>query len=192
MRPGISGQALTSGSVPGDESYPPEKLVSYDPVWAERFAVLRNDLTRALGAEWRVEHVGSTSVPGLVAKPVIDLAVSVPAGRDLPAAVDAFLDLGWVGPAETGDHEAFFLYERGVRSAIAHVFTAAQWPCAHVRLFAAWLRSHAEDRENYAAVKRGLVAHGTWGRDYTEAKRAFVQDVVNRARSARGLGPVTL
>ncbi|GGU38078.1 GrpB family protein [Nocardioides albus] len=76
--------------------------------------------------------------------------------------------------------------------AILHLFTTDQWPTAHLRLFANWLRSHDADRDAYASLKSGLVGSGVWGSEYTVAKRAFVNDVVNRARAARGLGAVAL
>lgn len=173
-------------------TYPRERLAAYDPGWAERYAAVAATLLDRLGSSWVIEHVGSTSVPGLVAKPVIDLALRVPDGEPLSVAVSSLLDAGWTEPVAIGDHLASYLLDGTVRRAIAHVFTAEQWPTAHVRLFAEWLRQHPTDRDAYALVKQDLVATGVWGGDYTAAKAAFVQDVVNRARAARGLGPVTL
>lgn len=79
-----------------------------------------------------------------------------------------------------------------MRAAIAHIFTAGQWPQAHLRLFSDWLRDHSAERAEYGRLKSRLVEQGVWGADYTEAKTAFVQGVVNRARAARGLAPITL
>lgn len=86
-----------------------------------------------------------------------------------------------------GDHWGTFLLIDEVRAAIGHIFTSEQWPEAHVRLFAEWLRTHPADRDGYADLKRALVEGGAWGSDYTTAKGAFVLEVVNRARAARGL-----
>ena len=164
----------------------------YDPRWAERYTSLASDLKRGLGPGWTVEHDGSTSVPGLPAKPVIDLAIRVPGGNHLRHWTEVFHGLGWSGPVPTGDHDAFLLLDHGIRKAIAHIFTAEQWPHAHPRLFADWLRGHALDRDEYARLKNGLVRNGTWGRAYTEAKRDFVEEVVNRARAVRGLAVIKL
>ena len=89
-----------------------------------------------------------------------------------------------------GDHWATFLLIDKVRSAIGHIFTPELWSEAHVRLFAEWLRTHPADRDSYADLKRTLVERGAWGSDYTTAKGAFVLEVVNRARAARGLPSV--
>jgi len=183
----------TFSTVPAaDRPYPPQKLVPYEAAWAERYAVLARDLSRHLGAAWAIEHVGSTSVPGLVAKPVIDLALSLPGGQELRDWTTAFRDIGWAGPVPTGDHQTFFLHDEGIRTAIAHVFTADQWPHAHLRLFADWLRTHPADQLAYARLKARLVRQGVWGSAYTEAKKEYVQGVVNRARAAKGLAAVTL
>ena len=128
--------------------------------------------------------MGSTSVPGLVAKPVIDLALRVPQGLALPEAAAALVTAGWSPPVEVDDHWASFLLVDGVRSAIGHLYEFAQWPRAGLRLFAQWLRDHPDDRRQYAVLKTSLVAQGVWGSDYTDAKAAFVLDVVDRASGA--------
>lgn len=171
-------------------SYPPERLVAYDPDWVMRFERLAYDLQAALGSAWAVEHIGSTSVPGLVAKPVVDLALRLPSGADLDDHLGILAELGWSGPHDLGRHHCLFKLTGTVRRAIAHVFTAKQWPQAHQRLFAAWLRDHDADRDAYARLKLELVASDLWGRSYTTAKTGFVQAIVDRARAERGLHPV--
>ncbi len=163
----------------------------YDVGWTQRYVETSTRLREMLGPGWLTEHVGSTSVPGLLAKPVIDLALRIPEGTRLPETGAAFLQTGWTEPRALGDHSAAFLLAGSVREAIAHLFTSEQWPVAHVRLFADWLRTHEEDRARYAALKGGLVAEGTWGEDYTDAKGTFVLEIVNRARAARALQPVS-
>ncbi len=173
-----------------EDRYPRVKLVPADPSWSCRYAELACDLTVALGADWNLEHVGSTSVPGLLAKPVIDIALRMPAGAHLREASASLSDAGWTQPAKLGDHAATFLLVDDLRSAIGHIYTAEQWPEAHVRLFSQWLRDHSDDRDRYAELKRSLVERGQWGADYTTAKGDFVTQLVNRARAARGLPPV--
>jgi len=169
------------------ERYPSARLVEPDEAWSRRYAEVAAELRAALGDAWQVEHVGSTSVPGLVAKPVIDVALRVPDGGAPEESYARLVRAGWTAPIVVGDHWATLRTGDGVRTAIGHVFTARQWPEAHVRLFADWLRSHPDDRDRYAALKEGLVSREIWGSDYTAAKGEFVLGVVNRSREARGL-----
>lgn len=178
--------------VADETTYPPEGLVPHDPNWAERYSVLAASFRAHLGPEWEVEHIGSTSVLGLLAKPVVDLAVRLPGRQRLSSHRDALLRAGWSEPVDMGSHDVLFLLDGTVRRAIAHVFTADQWPDAHQRLFAAWLREHPSDCDAYARLKQDLYDKGEWGRAYTASKTAFVQDVVDRARAARGLPQVTV
>jgi GrpB-like predicted nucleotidyltransferase (UPF0157 family) len=169
-----------------EQRYPVDRLVPYDPVWVERYQDLLRPLVAALGPAWAFEHVGSTSVPGLSAKPVIDLALAPPPGGQLVDHLPALRDVGWSEPVAVGDHQAIFVLDGTVRVAIGHVFTREQWPSAHVRLFAQWLRGHDADRDEYARLKAKLVADGFWGSDYTERKAEFVRRVVDQARASRG------
>lgn len=92
---------------------------------------------------------------------------------------------------QVGDHWATAFPATGVRAAIGHIFTAGQWPEAHVRLFAAWLRRHDSDRDQYASLKRELVSRGVWSSEYTDSKGAFVLRIVNQCRAELGLPTVT-
>ncbi|MEO7059872.1 MAG: GrpB family protein [Lapillicoccus sp.] len=173
------------------DKYPAVRLVPYDPGWEDRYVEISTALMDFLGPGWVVEHVGSTSVPGLLAKPVIDLAVGMPEGAFLSDASGPFLRAGWTDPEAVGNHRAAHLVIDSLRAGIAHIFDASQWPDAHPRLFAEWLRTHEDERDRYASLKYSLVSQGMWGSDYTEAKTAFVLEVVNRARVARSLPPVS-
>lgn len=117
-----------------------------------------------------MEHVGSTSVPSLVAKPVIDLALRMPEGACVEDASAALVRAGWSELVVVGDHWGTFLLVDRVRSAIGHIFDWEQWAQAHVRLFAEWLRRHEADRVQYADLKKALVSQGSWGDEYTAAK----------------------
>jgi GrpB-like predicted nucleotidyltransferase (UPF0157 family) len=173
-------------------TYPVEGLVPSDPAWPELYAGLAAALQAELGPAWRIEHIGSTSVSGLLAKPVIDMAVRLPDEERLGDHTHAFRRAGWSEPIDLGSHHVMFLLDGTVRRAIAHVFTTRQWPVAHQRLFAAWLRRHSNDRDAYAHLKQGLHDRGVWGADYTESKTAFVQDIVDRARAEEGLAPISV
>lgn len=173
------------GRVATGPRYPPEGLVPYDPTWPAHYAALAQTLHRVLGDHWHVEHIGSTSVPGLLAKPVIDLALRIPDNQAVEDKLPGLADAGWTHPTPLPTHRALFQFDAsGTRKAIAHLFTAEQWPTAPPRLFAAWLRTHPADRHAYASLKRHLRSNGLWGHDYTAAKTTFVEQIVARARRA--------
>ena len=148
--------------------YPPEGLVLYDPAWPIRYESLARRLREALGDRWQIEHIGSTGVPGLVAKPVIDLALRIPDPNELRVKFPDLEAAGWTDLTSLPTHQALFQLDRdGTRHAIAHLFSAERWSMAPQRLFPAWLRDHPTDRELYARLKIELRDGGTWGHDYT-------------------------
>ncbi len=169
------------------DRYPEQKLVPYDSAWPSRYLELEADLKGHLGTGWEFEHVGSTSVPGLIAKPVIDVAMKMPLGVRSSEISERLQAAGWSDPTPVGDHLFTAFPAHGVRVALGHVFTAHQWHEAHVRLFASWLRAHDVDRGRYASLKQDLVADGVWSSAYTESKGAFVLQIVNHARAHLGL-----
>ncbi|RYC13771.1 GrpB family protein [Nocardioides zhouii] len=173
--------------------YPVDGLVAYDDTWPSQFEAARGGLVAVLGPAWTVEHIGSTAVPGLLAKPVIDLAVRIAPDAALAAYDDALASAGWLQVGSSvSSHGVRMRLEGAVRTHIAHFFPAEAWDTAHQHLFVAWLRAHDEDRRRYAELKQTLWADGTWGRTYTAAKGAFVQEVVDRARADLGLPPVSV
>lgn len=173
------------------DKYPEQQLVTYDRSWSTSYSEFEAHLTAHLGQRWECEHIGSTSVPGLLAKPVIDIAIGMPDGVSILKATPLLVDAGWSPPVQVGDHWTTVFPSDGVRSAVGHVFTAGQWPEAHVRLFADWLRRHTWARDRYASLKLDLLAHGVWSNEYTLAKGPFVLRSVNQARAELGLPPAT-
>jgi GrpB-like predicted nucleotidyltransferase (UPF0157 family) len=162
-------------------------LVPYDPGWPERFRAAAADIRRATGTEWPIEHIGSTAIPGLVAKPIIDLAVCVP---ELTAVDEHRAALAGVGflPIAAGPrtHRVLVRMSGRERTHIAHFFAADQWETCNQRIFRDWLNTHPADRAKYEQVKIAAAADAT-GRDYTARKTAVVQEIVDRARAESGL-----
>ncbi len=107
--------------------YPAERLAVHNAAWEGRYAEVSADLLKTLGSDWVVEHVGSTSVPGLVAKPVIDLTLRLPEGWEMSDACASLLRAGWTAPVVVGHHWATYLLNNDVRVAIGHIFSAGQW-----------------------------------------------------------------
>jgi GrpB-like predicted nucleotidyltransferase (UPF0157 family) len=159
----------------------PIAVVDYDDRWPALFEELAAPIRQAvadLGAV--VEHVGSTAVPGLAAKPVIDIDVVVPTEREAPAAVERLRGLGYVHQGDKGipGREAF-LWPAGTEPHHVYVVVEGGEPLANHRAFRDRLRADPVLAERYAELKRGLAArHGADRFGYTEAKDAFVAEVL--------------
>jgi len=131
-----------------------------------------------------VEHIGSTSMPGLAAKDVIDVLVGTADLAEADAAVAPLVADGWTYVDEYEAETPFrrFFRRSAPRRVNLHVVpTSTHWFAAD-RAFAAWLRAHPQDRDAYAAVKRAAAAaHPDSVDDYTDAKTEFVEAVKGRA-----------
>jgi len=163
------------------------RIVEYDPRWPELFTREADRIRSLLGERaLRIEHAGSTSVPGLPAKPILDLVLVVPDSSDEPAYVPALEAGGYVlriREPEWYEHRVFKGPDTDVN---LHVFSDGCPEIDRMRLFRDWLRSHAADRELYARSKREL-AQRDWKyvQNYADAKTAIVQEILARASSAR-------
>jgi GrpB-like predicted nucleotidyltransferase (UPF0157 family) len=162
----------------------PVTLAEYDPAWPALFERERRRIVAALGATAvRVEHTGSTSVPGLAAKPLIDITLVVPDSADEPAYVPQLEAAGYVlRIREPGWHEHRLL--RGPDTDVnVHVFSAGSVEIERMVGFRDWLRTHDDDRELYERTKRELAAR-TWRhvQHYADAKTAVVEAIAARAR----------
>ncbi|MGW3029965.1 GrpB family protein [Streptomyces sp. NPDC001178] len=167
------------------------RVVDYDPDWPRQASAAMDALRAAApGLFVALEHIGSTAVPGLAAKPVIDLMAAVPALADVLPYEPALAALGFL-PHDNGmtDRLLYVRTEAGVRSHILHVVTRNSWPTRNQRILRDYLRAHPEEAARYAGLKRSLVAAGTPARDYARAKTALVQELTDRARAERGLPP---
>ena len=164
----------------------PVVICDYDPAWPERYEALRAAVVAALGdVAAAIEHVGSTSVPGLAAKPTIDLVVRMRSHADLPAAIERLARLGYVHEGDLGitGREAFAT-PPGYATHDHHLYVCApDWPGFDDQVvFRDHLRSHPSAARAYERLKRTLAArHGTDRSGYTNAKAGFVRDVLKRA-----------
>jgi GrpB-like predicted nucleotidyltransferase (UPF0157 family) len=163
----------------------PIRIVDYDPAWPRQFEQEENRIRAALGARvLRIEHVGSTSVPGLPAKPVIDIVLAV---------ADSAMEADYA-PALEGAGYEFHIREPGwfehrmfkgpEKNVNLHVFPAGCPEIDRMLAFRDRLRTSESDRELYARTKREL-ARQPWQRaqDYADAKTPVVQEILSRARS---------
>jgi len=168
------------------------QLEPYGPSWPATAEAAIAELSAALpGLFSAIEHIGSTAVPGLAAKPIIDLMAAT-SSLDAVAARDAdFAALGYER-IESGMPERLF-YQRhqdGRRSHHLHVVLDPTWTTRNERLLRDHLRSHPVDALRYEALKRHLASLHESCDDYTRGKTPLVQELTDRARAARGLPPV--
>lgn len=163
-------------------------LVGYDSVWPQQFEAVAAQI-RAIGdSEWLIEHIGSTAVPGMRAKPVIDLAIRIRDTADFETHRPALEAAGWAQGSGVRTHPVMIRETDGIRTAIAHFFTAEKWDAVHQRILRDWLLTHPEDVERYSHAKCDAVAAAARGRStYNAAKTPVIQEIVDRARAARGL-----
>jgi GrpB-like predicted nucleotidyltransferase (UPF0157 family) len=163
-------------------------LVEYDYAWPERYCVLDQDIRRALGgATLPIEHVGSTSVPALAAKPIIDIVVAVADSAQENAYVPPLQAAGYALRVREPDWYEHRMLRGGGEAVNLHVFSAGCPEIERMLRFRDRLRSNAADRELYAAAKRELAARD-WRhvQDYADAKTDVIDEIVARASARTG------
>jgi GrpB-like predicted nucleotidyltransferase (UPF0157 family) len=162
-----------------------------DPHWPLDYLSERARIRALCGPAIReIEHIGSTAVPGLAAKPVIDIMAAVDSLDRFAALTKAMSPLGYV-PRDTGDATRLLLGRprgEGGFPIHLHVVDLGQWPLRHER----WMRDHLIANPavatEYAALKRVLAAlHGDDREAYTAAKTGFVQKVMDQICDQRGI-----
>jgi GrpB-like predicted nucleotidyltransferase (UPF0157 family) len=186
------GFAVTEGS---ERPRVPLVVVDYDPAWPQTYERWRQRVAAALGpAVLGIDHVGSTSVPGLAAKPIVDIQVSVADLGDEPCYVPQLQAVGLVLRSRDELHR-FFRPPAGQRHEVhVHVCAAGgRWERDHL-LFRDFLRAHPAACLRYAEAKRASVRR--WSDDgwaYTEAKTAVVLDILEQSKdwaAATGRAPL--
>jgi GrpB-like predicted nucleotidyltransferase (UPF0157 family) len=161
------------------------QIVDYDPEWPVLFGREADRIQAALGSgALRIEHIGSTSVPGLVAKPIVDILLVVAESADEAAYVPALEAAGYmlrIREIHWYEHRMF----SGPDTAInLHVFSSGCVEIDRILMFRDWLRNSAEDRDLYARTKLAL-ARKEWKdvQSYADAKTGVVEEIIGRARA---------
>jgi GrpB-like predicted nucleotidyltransferase (UPF0157 family) len=166
------------------------ELAPYDPSWPDRFEREAREIAELIGPDLvALEHIGSTAVPGLAAKPIIDMMA---AARDQAAAGRA---AQWLrGRAyeliATGMADRLFLRRRAPDGSVfqLHIVAAATWAGRHERLMRDYLRAHPDAAAAYGELKLRLARENAEDSlAYTRAKTDFVQAVVDKATEELGL-----
>ena len=181
-------QAIAVGKVIPHSA--PITLAEYDPEWPVLFDREAARIRVVLGdTAVRVEHVGSTSVPGLAAKPIIDILLAVPDSANEQAYVPALESAGYVLRIREPHWFEHRLFEGPDTNINLHVFTVGAAEIDRMLLFRDWLRADDADRDAYLQVKRDL-AKRSWRhvQHYADSKTAIVQQILARAAAARQQG----
>ena len=159
-------------------------VVPYDPEWPGLFVALGSALRRELdGLALRIDHIGSTSVPGLAAKPIVDVQISVAALEPVDRYREALARAGFVWRADNPERTKRYFRERdGDRRTHIHVRGAGSFSEQVALLFRDYLRADPDWAERYAAEKR-RHAHllRTDRKAYVETKEPFVWETIRRA-----------
>ncbi|MGS2619825.1 GrpB family protein [Micromonospora sp. LZ34] len=171
-------------------------LEDYDPSWPVRYAEEAELLTGTLqGRLVAVEHVGSTSVPGLAAKPVIDILAAVRSFDGFPQLVERLAGIGYIyTPESEADDPSRRVFRKGpedvtrLRTHHLHITEQGSHYWRRLVAFRDYLRSHPADADRYLALKRDLAArHATDPQRYTREKREFVREMETRGLRLAGI-----
>lgn len=161
----------------------PIEVVDYDPAWPAQFEALRAVLEPALEAggvrAFTIEHVGSTAVPGLAAKPILDIDILLATAEDLTRTIPALAAIGYAHRGDLGiaGREAFDRRPGGVTHHLYAGLATAR-PLREHLVFRDRLRADPDARDRYAALKRRLaITHAEDRTAYNDAKTALVREL---------------
>lgn len=160
------------------------EIAEYDAAWPVLFGEIGGTLRAALGAvALRVDHIGSTAVPGLAAKRIIDVQISVAALEPIEAVKDPLELLGYVYRADNPERtKRYFREAPGSRQTHLHVRRSGSFSQQIPLLLRDYLRCHADAAAEFATVKRRLAGQFPFdGAGYTDAKAPYVWEIIRRA-----------
>lgn len=162
-------------------------LVDYDPAWPHLFVRESERIKSVLGRNaLAIEHIGSTSVPGLSAKPIIDILLVVAKSADESSYAPDLEEAGYIlGIREPEWHE-HRMFKGPDTNINLHVFSQGDDEIERMLIFRDWLRENSTDRDFYLATKREL-AQQSWKyvQNYADAKSKVVESIIARARASR-------
>jgi GrpB-like predicted nucleotidyltransferase (UPF0157 family) len=179
--PSILPPEYTGQAVPN-----PVVVLDYDPNWPKSFQALRRRIADALGdAAAAIEHVGSTAVPNLAAKPIIDIDVLLVSETSLAKAIERLARLGYIHQGDLGipEREAFMALDN---EPLHHLYACPPRSSEFRRhiAFRDYLRAHSDDARAYGDLKRSLAQRFREDRDaYMTGKDGFVKELTSRAIS---------
>ena len=166
----------------------PVVIVDYDPRWAEMFVEEETRIVGALnGLDVAVEHVGSTSVPGLAGKPIIDIMVVAPNPATEEKTIAPLTALGYDYRGELGIPGRFYFSKARPYRYHLHMYPRCHPEVERLLLFRDYLRANPSAASKYAKLKRALAEKFRDDRGaYTEAKNDFIKSIEAKARLSAG------
>jgi GrpB-like predicted nucleotidyltransferase (UPF0157 family) len=171
----------------GEIEQPTIVIAEYDPAWPERFRQEEVRIVAALGeAALSVEHIGSTSVPGLAAKPIVDILLVVENSGEEASYLPALEEAGYVLRVREPDFHEHRMFRTAAKDVHVHVLSLGSPEIERYLLLRDRLHQNEEERELYAQTKREL-AKQDWPtmEHYAEAKTEVVEGIISRATAAR-------
>lgn len=161
----------------------PVTLVDYDPQWPRLYEREERRIRAALGDKViRIEHTGSTSVPGLAAKPIIDIVLVVPDSADESAYVPQLEAAGYVLRIREPDWHEHRLFKGPDTNVNVHTFSPGCPEIERMVGFRDWLSTHDGDRNLYERAKRELASRDwQYVQHYADAKTEVVEAIIARA-----------
>jgi GrpB-like predicted nucleotidyltransferase (UPF0157 family) len=171
----------------GEIESPSIVIVDYDPAWQGRFRCEEARIRAALGeAALSVEHIGSTSVPGLAAKPIVDILLVVEDSADEASYVPALEEAGYVLRMREPDFDEHRMVRTPERGVHLHVFSPGSPGIERYLLLRDRLRENEEDQKLYAQTKHKLASRD-WPsmQHYAEAKTGVIEHIIAQAAARR-------
>ncbi|CAM3830417.1 GrpB family protein [Bacillus cereus] len=163
-------------------------VVPHENHWGEKFQIEAERLKSAMPETVKIHHIGSTSVPGLAAKPIIDMIMEVESIDRVDRWNERFIELGYIVKGENGiSGRRFFIHgTEEKRSYHLHVFEKGNPEIVRHLAFRDYMMAHCEEAEAYATLKKELAEKYTYdGTQYTEGKNEFVRNVDEKAKEWR-------
>jgi GrpB-like predicted nucleotidyltransferase (UPF0157 family) len=181
----MSDSATETGLIGGVEPRSIE-IVNYDPLWPERFQTHARAIAAVLRkTALRIEHIGSTSVPWLAAKPIIDVLVVVADSADEDSYLPLMESTGYVLRVREPEFHEHRMFRTPARNAHVHFYSADSPEIERLLTFRDRLRNNGPDRQLYEKVKRRLAAQSWADMDaYAQAKTDVIKCIIAAARAA--------
>lgn len=163
-------------------------VVPHENHWSEKFQMEAKRLKSAMPETVKIYHIGSTSVPGLAAKPIIDMIMEVENIERVDGWNERFIELGYIVKGENGiSRRRYFIHGTKEKCSYhLHVFEKGNPEIVRHLAFRDYMMAHCEEAEAYATLKKELAEKYKYdGALYTEGKNEFVRNVDEKAKEWR-------
>jgi GrpB-like predicted nucleotidyltransferase (UPF0157 family) len=167
----------------------PIEIIDYDTTWPRQYEDEKHRILARIGRYVvAIEHVGSTAVPGLAAKPIVDILVGLRSLADATNCINPLKELGYEyvpeWEAELPERRYFRRVRPHPRTHHIHMVETTSEFWRRQLLFRDYLRAHPEDARAYETLKRDLATRFEVGRDYAAAKSVFIRTMLDKADRA--------